>query len=366
MEEDDDNFLDNVIEFGDGRQYTVAPTEPEQAPSDQPVAQTGGDTSAEITDHTSSPAVAKEDRFADDFDRSWPRSKFSPTVIQRDFPSRSSRQASTSPASSQPSHSPLEGPRVLFNERSNRLEPYNSVYPPARFSGPHGIPKRDGRTEFNRDPPPHSLAHPVQFLQKSAESNTSTRSPYNHSRDFPSSGRYADRELGHPSVSVSHYGQNRTLGRDGIVPPVPGPNSTRLADDVRRRRASSSAHSGSQVDNTLVLHPSHPPDGLPHRYAQPQESPSHAPSSTLPDLPTSDGSIDPAKTGVASSEVSHISTVDAYKVTMHVTAERARQRRQLEEEEREKEKERARRKAAELEERMKAAEASTKQTQVSP
>lgn len=370
MEEDDDNFLDNVIEFGDGRQYKVVPTEPEKAPSDQTVQQIGSEASAEVADHTSSEVVAKEDRFADDFDRRWPRSKFSPTVIQRDFSSRSSRQASISPASSQPSHSPLESPRVLFNERSNRLEPYSNVYPATRFSGSHGVPKRDGRAEpFNRDLPPHSPASPVQLLQKSVESSTSTRLPRNYSRDIPSSGRYPDRDFGPPPAS--HYGQSRTRGRDAVLPLGPGPNSARITDDVRRRRGSSGAHSGSQVDNTLLLHPPNPSDGPSPHYVQPQGSPIQPSSSILSGVPKIDGSIDSAKTGVASSEVPHqnvLPTLDVetmHKTTMHITAERARQRRQLEEEEREREKERARRKAAELEEQMKATETGRNQTQVS-
>ncbi|KAL4069454.1 hypothetical protein J3A83DRAFT_3562185 [Scleroderma citrinum] len=369
MEEDDDNFLDNVIEFGDGRQYKVVPTEPEQAPSatDQAVPQLGSDASADVVNHASSEVVAKEDRFADDFDRSWPRSKFSPTVIQRDFSSRSSRQASISPSSSQPSHSPLEGPRVLFNERSNRLEPYSNMYPSTRFGGLHGVSKREGRAEsFSRDPPPHSTGHPMQLLQKSAESSTSTRLPHNHLRDIASSGRYPDREFGPPSALVSHQGQSRTRVRDAVLSPGVGPNSARSADDVRRRRASSGAHSSSQVDNTLLLRPSHPPDGIPHPYQGSLTQPS---STLLPGMMTSDVSINSIQLGVASPEMPHQNvdpTLDmetVHKTTMHVTAERARQRRQREEEEREREKERARKKAAELEERMKAAEASRKQTE---
>src|SRR6202035_1760784 len=90
MEEDDDNFLDGVIEFGDGRQYTVQPA---------PVPSRSRSTSRSRSRHReggrASPGgrlggvpnvpVSKEERFQDDFDRSWPP-KPSPSISQREFP----------------------------------------------------------------------------------------------------------------------------------------------------------------------------------------------------------------------------------------------------------------------------------------
>ncbi len=71
MEEDDDNFLDGVIEFGDGRQYKVDTAEIPPTPA----ANGSGDlsrTSARQHESTSIPMpnfpVRKEERFADDFD----------------------------------------------------------------------------------------------------------------------------------------------------------------------------------------------------------------------------------------------------------------------------------------------------------
>ncbi|KAG1716348.1 hypothetical protein ID866_832 [Astraeus odoratus] len=341
MDGDDDNFLDNVIEFGDGRQYKVVPTDLEQASGDQAVPRVDNSSPAEVPDHSQNELIAKEDRFADDFDRSWPRSKISPTVLQRDFSSRSSRQASVSPASSQPSYSPLEPPRVLFNERSNRLEPYNNVYLPARLSGP---PKREGRTDqYSRDAPPHGPTHPVQLLQKSTESSHGpfTRPAHSYPRD-----------LGNTPASASHYSYNRTRGKDG---------------EVHTRRAPSGTHSAASLDSSILLSPSQASDGIPSRHHPLRGSPSQPSSSMPPDAPTNEGLADTTRGGSSEaplqSGMPELDVETVHKTAMHISAERARQRRQLEEEEREREKERARRKAAELEERMKAAEATKKQAE---
>ncbi|KAI6045049.1 hypothetical protein EDC04DRAFT_194152 [Pisolithus marmoratus] len=325
MEEDDDNFLDNVIEFGDGRQYKVIPTEPEQ-PSSSHVTQK--EDTSEVADRTSSETGAQEDRFADDFDRSWPRSKLSPTVQSRDYSNRSSRQASNSPVSSQPSHSPLEGPRVLFNERSNRLEPYDSVYPPGRLSGPHGVSKRDSRLEPpSRDAVANGSA--VHLLPKPAESNRIPR-PVHGSRDLPSSG------LGASPTPASHYGQNRPRGRDSVLSPGPGIDGTRSANELRPRRPSKSP---------LQTSPSLPLDTQENQGLTDRAVSATAPSEVLPP------------------RVAEFDVETVHKTAMHISAEKARERWQREEEEREKEKERARRKAAELELRMNVAEAN-KEAQV--
>ena len=97
MEEDDDNFLNGVIEFGDGRQYKIEST---QSPPE----------SLQLDEETA--PVSKEERFADDFDRSWPRSRNSPRL---EFASSTTTG----------SVSLEEQARVLFNERSNKLEPYS-------------------------------------------------------------------------------------------------------------------------------------------------------------------------------------------------------------------------------------------------
>lgn len=314
-EEDDDNFLDKVIEFGDGRQYNVIPTEPDRPPNSHNTQME--DTSAEVIDRTLGEPGVQEDRFADDFDRSWPRSKLSPTAQPKDYPSRASRQASDSPVSSQPSHSPLEGPRVLFNERSNRLEPYDSVYPPGRLSGPHGVSKRDSRPEPpGRDAAPNGPA--VHLLHKSAESNRVPR-PVHGSRDSLSSG------LGASPALASHHGQSRPRGKDIIPPPGPGIDGIRGASESRPRHPSKS--------------PLQPLSPLPVDTQDNKRSTDGAASATTPSDVFPPGAVE-------------IDVETVHKTAMHISAEKARQRWQREEEEREKEKERARKKAAELELRM--------------
>lgn len=77
--------------------------------------------------------MSKQDRFADDFDRSWPRSSTSP---QR--PGK------------------IDSSRVLFNASSNRLEPHAGRQPPQSQQGPPArIMSRDGPHHGERPLPPH-------------------------------------------------------------------------------------------------------------------------------------------------------------------------------------------------------------------
>ncbi|KAJ4487082.1 hypothetical protein C8J55DRAFT_558162 [Lentinula edodes] len=72
MEEDDDHFLDGIIEFGDGRQYKADTTEGPMPSACPPEVNTREPTTSS-EEHPE--AVRKEDRFADNFDRSWPCTK---------------------------------------------------------------------------------------------------------------------------------------------------------------------------------------------------------------------------------------------------------------------------------------------------
>src|SRR5258708_34639287 len=105
---DSDDFLGGgVIDFGDGKQYTVAPSESPQ------------------TNPTAAIPTTPQERLADEFDRSWPPRPSPGTPSPRDLP--------TSP-SVHLANSPLDG-KGLFNERSNRVEPYSResrFLPPSR------------------------------------------------------------------------------------------------------------------------------------------------------------------------------------------------------------------------------------------
>ncbi|KIK98508.1 hypothetical protein PAXRUDRAFT_24167 [Paxillus rubicundulus Ve08.2h10] len=379
MEEDDDNFLDNVIEFGDGRQYKVAPTGTVQPPASATLRVDGNETSPVAIDNVVIESVSKEDRFADDFDRSWPRSRLSPIVLQRDVSSRSSRQASISPASSQPSHSPMEGSRVLFNERSNRLEPYTNTHFPIRYGSGSGLSRRNAHAEphhssaesrFSRDAP-HSPAYSVQLLQKPVEGSrdASIQPPRSHAGDFI--GRRQPERDGGPPPFGSHYGQHWIRGRDASGPPGPPFGDSRGPSEGRPRRFSGTSFASGPIPDGLRQGPPHVPYASFPRKPQSRESPSQSlsvipgeVSTTTVKLGHSPDVLDSTASEVHPLTAASVMDIEGvHKTAMHVSAERAKQRRQLEEEEREKEKERAHKKAAELEERMKHAEAAKKQAQ---
>ena len=133
MEEDNDDFLGGVIEFGDGRQYQIQPVDvPQTAQDSSSTSVPAPETSSQDPQSPSAPAgINKEDRFSDDYDRSWPRS----AALSSNIRPRVGPPAGAS-TSSNSSMSPQEASRVLFNERSNRREPWSSNNrnaPPGRF-----------------------------------------------------------------------------------------------------------------------------------------------------------------------------------------------------------------------------------------
>ncbi|PPQ63504.1 hypothetical protein CVT24_004732 [Panaeolus cyanescens] len=348
MEGDDDDFLGGVIEFGDGRQYKVEANDvSESTPVDEP--STG-------TQH-----VSKENRFVDDYDRSWPKSHSSPASSSKEVPpfnATQSKGASTSPVSPYPSHAPHDSSRVLFNERSNRLEPYN------RQAQPPYPPKRPGYQD-GKD---------IQLLQKPSTSDYNAK----NRRLSGSSGSYAplgangsfsgdkfrDREsnarregppLSPRAVKDQHVDFLPDRGRKSTMGPPPVPfTSTRRPSD-----------GGRQLPPHLSqVSPNAPPRRLPSRDTR--ISPSEPTAGSLPT-----GRIPPISPAVSHASLVLVSPKqgpavllplnapeldDARKDVMQTAAARAKQRRQQEEAEREAQKERARKKAAELEERMKAAD----------
>lgn len=367
MEEDDDHFLDGVIEFGDGRQYKISPAEAsgQNVPSPDPATDTV-EPHPEIIDGGRAP-VSKEDRFADDFDRRWPRSRPSPSFVHKDLP-RAPRHPSMSPASSHPSYSPSEGSRVLFNERSNRLEPYSSHPNTRHFPGApmsrrgshveHIPPPVDMRS--GRDGPVRSPVQPVQLLQKPAGGyDRSSRTLRNGPGAHAPFGRSRD---GLPSPSM-----NGPPNWDGL-PSVSPIEKHEIMLDSRGRRLSNMGPpplpSSLKRDSTRQL-PPHISTGRlfardPHQPLSASQQHFDSPTTThggsvvgqSPLLST----ISVTSETPAPFVTPTLSIEDVHKTAMHISAERAKQRRQVEEEEREKEKERARQKAAALEEKCKANE----------
>lgn len=329
MEEDNDDFLGGVIEFGDGRQYKVEATDPVTSPpSEQP--------------------VSKEDRFADDFDRSWPKSKPSPTTPAPDF-------TATSPALSSrgtPLHD-YSHPQ-LFNERSNRLEPYS-------HSSRTGQSAQQNRRGSHND-------GSVQLLQKAGNGDAHSRSrsglgpgfigdrrDVGSRRDHPSSPRMTRQDWHNHemSPSTSLQGRDREPSERGRrsdmgPPPVPLHATRRLSQESSRRlpphlspNAPLPRRLPSRDRETRFPLPSSPHSS---RFGPPSPALSH--TSTLVLSPSALSSI-----GLPGADLDEVT-----KDLMLSAAARAKARKQQEEAEREAQKERARRKAAELEEKLKAAE----------
>ncbi|KAI0662570.1 hypothetical protein C8Q70DRAFT_959611 [Cubamyces menziesii] len=373
MEEDDDNFLGGVIEFEDGRQYKVQATEGPQQHQGQDSTTQAPAHGTEAPGHSglTDQPVSKEERFADDFDRSWPRS--GPSHRAPGHP-RDQRPDGIPTSPSAASHSPQETSKVLFNERSNRLEPYSHQRsaPGAPFNRRGGRPdSMISPIEPRRDAPPHThLQGGVQLLQKGARADSVpfSRAPGDRSPVFPQDAlrprdrQFPQRDHARWQGNGPPHGHDRNLGANGSSHPF---RDAPFEDRVRR--PGFEPPPGSDPRRQMPPHlsaigPNHPP---PVRMGgPPQSSPTspHVPvpaqHEPAPPSSSSQAAVSPAVTDKAlpTPGAPTIDQEEARKVAMHEAAERARLRRQQEEEQREKERERARQKAAELEAKMKAME----------
>ncbi|KAK0208481.1 hypothetical protein DFS33DRAFT_1303853 [Desarmillaria ectypa] len=366
MEEDDDNFLDGVIEFGDGRQYKIdtAKTPPTKPPTpslngSREPSQTSPRQERESTSVvTSNFPVRKEERFADDFDRSWPKSSPSLSSVGAPYsgPSGGFITSPTSPGSTvHASQLGQESGRVLFNERSNRLEPYSSSH----RQGQSSYPLKKGHSDASvvdaktsKDTSSSSNSN-VQLLQKSGERGRThmgvpSSGPFDRQRDY---SRRDGSGMGHvppsPRSAFSQPGSvngNEIRGQrmSNMGPPPPGSGSRDLG---QRQFAphypphSYNAGQGGMPPRELRFPPGPPSSSSAASVRHPSQSPvlSHASSAVVPP------SVETSVTQLTGPDIDELR-----KDVMQSAAARAKQRRLQEEEEREKEKERARRKAAEL------------------
>ncbi|KAG8697630.1 hypothetical protein FRC09_007744 [Ceratobasidium sp. 395] len=373
MEDESNDFLGDVIDFGDGKTYTVPPEEEDNV--------TG--------------TVSKESRFGDDYDRSWPRTR--PTVPENDGAGVSK------PASQHSRHPPAHGlpprqasgdGRVLFNERSNRLEPAREhtsahVLPPASSSHFHGpphahVPRNPGRRNsalsaserprsgtlrdlppHARDPPPHVAPGASSESRarrpsdaRSTHSPVERRSSFLHDEERPRMGSTSWGRTGDEPGSAFH-GMRRETSRDSrISTGERQPWGIALQRTTSQRTAGDSSHtlelaaaSGTAGSHSDQVAPSLPSDNTTKRsllspslhtttlptISSPQPSPTTV--STAPnELPET--SVPPVPPSALSDERDKF---------MKQAAERARRRRLEEEAAREEARERARKKAAELE-----------------
>ncbi|KAF5382894.1 hypothetical protein D9757_006294 [Collybiopsis confluens] len=363
MEEDDDNFLDGVIEFGDGRQYKID-TNTDSVPSvaSPPLALSQSNLLQEIE---STEPVSKEERFADDFDRSWPRTRPPPATSAVDFvppPASSRASSSTSPTTLYSAHSPVETSRVLFNERSNRLEPYSN----ARASIPQGSDPRlvrnsaisrssSNNSQVLQKPGPGEAINrsrgPVDVNEKQREREGSRRDVPPHQQQ-----QMAQRTLTHPNsherdIAPEHRG--RRLSNMG-PPPVP-PHTANRPSSFRDGTRQLPPHLAHPILPSISPTTEQRQSSRDSRYsARPpssagQSSLRHPSQSPVLSHSTASPVISKIESSVSAPQLSGPQLEEVTKDLMQTAAARAKQRRQQEEEEREKEKERARRKAAELE-----------------
>jgi serine/arginine repetitive matrix protein 2 len=319
---EDDSFLDGVLEFGDGKQYTVTP-------SLQTAFQLGAPA---VSEPDAPPGPAPKEVSADDFDRSWPQSSHAAQHNQRnrDLP----------PHTTAPSGSAT--PRTLFNERSNRMEPVpaSKTVIPNRWKeedAPQGFMKRGNSVSHSgveRSLPPHMSQSGMQVLRKPPVVNEASPMEENVAIASP-------RASTQPALSSRHE------------PP-----------HFNKQSSETPAHSLVRPNLDTRPSASEPPRPAPRRPDLPPPRPSRQPSDSFPKV-TSGRSVAAASsttTDVASKDPPPesrlqiqtpaepvLSYEEASKTMMQISAERARQRRQMEEEERIKAQERARQKAADLE-----------------
>lgn len=352
--DDDDDFLDNVIDFGDGRQYTLAPTAifPEEA----------------MPDALSEAPVHQQDRFADDFDRSWPLSIPKPLTQSPPTLPIPAFQWSYSGVDS-----PQEAGRVLFNERSNRLEPYASrsgpAHAPTRRDGHDegGSTSREARGDINMPGSKKLLQNALNisttpsdgFSTRSTRNGLSSqlpkaRSKYPWDRSVTAANRSDLQTFSPESPGFPAIGSSVLPG--GTKPPNPPPLTVETSDVVEVIAVIASPSS--------ILSPSVPQWTVPSPLKSGIDI--TMPASPVPSMKlnmTGEKSADESSSFTSATaqsllmtsnpQLSHEALEQARKAAMQSSAERARQRRLQEEAEREKNKERARMKAAGLE--MKAA-----------
>ncbi|KAF8610474.1 hypothetical protein BDV93DRAFT_17460 [Ceratobasidium sp. AG-I] len=373
MEDESNDFLGEVIDFGDGKTYTVPPEDEE---------------------HTTSPTLNKETRLGDDFDRSWPRSR---PLHHEAEPTHSVVQAPQHsrfpPSHGLPPRHPAGDGRVLFNERSNRLEParlqtsshilapggplHHHGPPPHANGPPRSAVRRNSALSSDRpksgsvrEPPPHSRdlpPHAVPGLSpelrarrpsdaRSAHSPTERRSSFLHD-ERPRMGPFAPK--GHEELGSTTHGLRRETSRD-----------SRIGTGDRQPWSMNPQH---PTHHRVVTDPLHPRDGpeptrsvdvpAPASLDKPTHgldsdaarkahvSPSQQ-ATVLPTSPLPHGSLSPegpGPSGAPSLPLVPAALNEEREKFMKQAAERARRRKLEEEAAREEARERARKKAAELE-----------------
>ncbi|GAA5967828.1 hypothetical protein JCM3765_001894 [Sporobolomyces pararoseus] len=350
-DEDEDDFLDTTIEFGDGTQYKIteedaAAAQQQQQQQEEAIRQARsnsqsrlGPSSAAAEDSESlrepSPSElarletplrpgevaeplkkSREERFGDDYDRSWPPKR------PQQHPAAQTTTAQHPPRPSEKEDSN----RNLFNDRLGKLEPAQHGHPnSSSFSGVGRRRMSSGADRGLQDLPPH-------LLDRRESGNKSSQPPrrpsitsrQHHDQAPPPSARNAwPRRPSNDLPAPSHGGRQ--------LPPHLAAQATASAPPPSTRAPSSTNQPPAPASKVL----------------SPTQSLAPLPETSAPPPPASSSTVnEPAPTTEADLEALHARE-------MHAAAERAKKRRQEEEQARLEQIERARKKAAELEEKMK-------------
>ena len=367
-EMDDDDDLEDILEFADGTRYEVPvtatlPTEAETAAFEeaerasheaaalqheyerQAAAEEAAEAAAAATDLKSGGVgpnvdrarpigqpseavedtpVSKEERFLDDFDRG----------------------ARGLPVAVPPAGQETQIGRTLFNERLGRFEPYAKKGPPParkekRMSPPTVLQKPQRQPSGSNE---QQSSRTIQTQQRTVSGNAQTQSPSSF------------QQLAQPLTKQAKGSSSPTVAKADFPPPPPPQHETKKAPETQP--------APKKIESAWAKLPAVPK--LPLQWQEPAPSASQAKSA--PTATTTSSSIAaassvrqapikqlPLNQPVPAPVVPQEDPEEAYKREMQTHAERARKRRQEEEVERQAQVERAKRKAHEIEERMREA-----------
>ncbi|GAA5872790.1 hypothetical protein JCM3774_006331 [Rhodotorula dairenensis] len=344
-DEDEGDFLDTTIEFADGTQYKI-----EQAQADSAAQSVAGDDELKepgpgelaLREKPLAPGEVvvppkREERFGDDYDRSWPRRP-----------------------------SGAGDGKTLFNERIGRLEPAAGSRRGGQTALPAAEPTAILRPRERRpsDVPPHLAGHGSSEPKGRRPSVTSPRAAHAALPPPATAGRRPS--MNEPKPTAWGRRSSAVMG-DRPVPPqfgaaaAGGPPPGRelpphmLQQQQRRQHADGPAASAGRgplsPPSQRAALPSAPAVKSPPSRDNAALAPGLAPAPTAPQHQASE----PAAADATPAEPT-VSLEEMHAREMHAAAERAKKRREEEEQKRLEQIERAKRKAAELEEKMKAAD----------
>ncbi|GAA5990691.1 hypothetical protein JCM10908_003192 [Rhodotorula pacifica] len=351
-DEDEDDFLDTTIEFADGTQYKIE----QQAQADSAAASVVGDDELRepgpgelaLREKPLAPGEVvvphkREERFGDDYDRSWPR--------------RPSAAGDS---------------KTLFNERIGKLEPATGSKRGGSAAPPPVEPMAILRPRERRpsaDIPPHLASHGSEPKAR-RPSVTSPRASHTPLPPPPSSASARRPSMNEPKPTAWGRRSSAVMG-DRQLPPHLATGTGAAGREIpphmlqqQQRQQQQQQHAAASTARGPLSPPSQRAP-LPSQ-AQAFKSPpvrDHAslapppPAQTAPTVPPAQAP-EPASAPAASAVPAEpmVSLEEMHSREMHAAAERAKKRREEEEQKRLEQIERAKRKAAELEEKMKAAE----------